>query len=181
MLAVQEYLDIVLAFVRQHESWATPIVFTLAFAESLAFVSLVLPFWGILIAIGTLFGAGTTMNFVAIWCAASLGAALGDWASYWIGYHYHARIAQVWPLSKHPELLISGHRFFERWGVWAIVIGRFWGPLRASIPIVAGAVQMPLLQFQIANVASAFVWSFALLSPGAFGLSWFLAAPEAAP
>jgi membrane protein DedA with SNARE-associated domain len=177
MLLVQEYFELVLAFVRHHERWATPIVFALAFAESLAFVSLVLPFWGILIAIGTLFAGGTSLNFFSIWCAASLGAALGDWASYWIGLRYHDQIAKLWPLSRHPQLMVQGHRFFERWGVWAILFGRFWGPLRASIPIVAGTVQMPFVQFQTANVISAFIWAFTLLAPGAFGLSWFLAAP----
>ncbi len=30
-------------FVRIHEGWAAPIIFTLAFAESLAFLSLILP------------------------------------------------------------------------------------------------------------------------------------------
>jgi membrane protein YqaA with SNARE-associated domain len=52
----------------------------------------------------------------------------------------------MWPLSKNPDLMVKGHVFFERWGVWAIVLERFWGPLRASIPIVAGIVEMPWLR-----------------------------------
>jgi membrane protein DedA with SNARE-associated domain len=170
----QGYAEIVLGFVREHKAWAAPVVFALAFGESLAFVSLILPFWGMLIAIGTLIGAGSDMDFITIWLAASIGAALGDWVSYWLGYHYHTQIARMWPLSKHPDLLAKGHVFFERWGVWAIVLGRFFGPLRASIPIVAGIVEMPWLQFQIANFASAFLWAFVLLSPGAVGLRWWL-------
>jgi membrane protein DedA with SNARE-associated domain len=67
----------------------------------------------------------------------------------------------------------QGHRFFERWGVCAIVLGRFWRP-RASVTIVAGIVEMPWLRFQIANFASAFLWAFLLLSPGTFGLRWWL-------
>ena len=58
--------------------------------------------------------------------------------------------------------------------VWAIVIGRFSGPLRASVPIVAGVTQMPQWKFQIANWSSAFLWSFVLLSPGTFGVKWWL-------
>lgn len=114
------------------------------------------------------------MSFVSIWFAAALGAAFGDWLSYWIGYRYHAQIAHFWPLSKHPELLERGHTFFKKWGAWAIVMGRFWGPLRASVPIVAGVIQMPWLSFQMANFGSAFLWAFVLLSPGAFGLGWWL-------
>jgi membrane protein DedA with SNARE-associated domain len=45
--------------------------------------------------------------------------------------------------------------FFKRWGAWAIVIGRFLGPLRASVPIVAGITEMPQVRFQIANWTSA--------------------------
>ncbi len=174
MAFFRENLELAVAFVREHEAWAAPIVFVLAFAESLAFVSLVFPFWGALVGIGTLFGAGASMSFVSIWFAAALGAAFGDWLSYWIGYRYHAQIAHFWPLSKHPELLERGHTFFKKWGAWAIVMGRFWGPLRASVPIVAGVIQMPWLSFQMANFGSAFLWAFVLLSPGAFGLGWWL-------
>lgn len=51
-------------------------------------------------------------------------------------------------------------------------IGRFFGPLRAVIPLVAGICAMPKHYFQLANLLSAMVWAFAILAPGAFGLSW---------
>ena len=54
----------------------------------------------------------------------------------------------------------------KRWGVLAIFIGRFFGPLRASVPLVAGIFRMPFLQFQIANFTSAFVWAGVLLTMG---------------
>ena len=79
------------------------------------------------------------LNFWTIVTAAAVGAALGDWLSYWLGYHYHERIqAHVAAEATIPSCSRTGHKFFRRWGVWAIVIGRFSGPLRASVPIVAG-------------------------------------------
>lgn len=150
-------------FVLAHRDWAIPIVGVLAFGESIAFVSLLLPFWGILVAIGAVIGTDNVPLFVGIWLAASIGAALGDWVSYWLGYHYNEQIGNMWPLSKYPQLMPRGHAFFERWGVWAIVIGRFSGPFRATVPIIAGITRMPLLKFQIANWGSAFVWGFVLL------------------
>ena len=54
------------------------------------------------------------------------------------------------------------------------MIGRFSGPLRASVPIVAGIIEMPWLKFQIANWGSAFLWAFVLLSPGTFGMQWWM-------
>jgi membrane protein DedA with SNARE-associated domain len=80
----------------------------------------------------------------------------------------------MWPLRNHPNLLEQGRVFFKRWGVWAIVIGRFSGPLRASVPIVAGSIEMPWLRFQLANWSSAFLWAAALLSPGTFAGRWLL-------
>jgi len=35
--------------------------------------------------------------------------------------------------------------------------------LRASVPLAAGIFEMPYWRFQLANFASAFVWSAALL------------------
>lgn len=43
-------------FVRVHEAWAIPIVFILAFGESLAFLSLLLPATVILLGLGALIG-----------------------------------------------------------------------------------------------------------------------------
>jgi membrane protein DedA with SNARE-associated domain len=50
--------------------------------------------------------------------------------------------------------------------VYAIFIGRFFGPLRASVPLVAGIFDMPFRQFQAANFVSAFVWAAVLLTLG---------------
>jgi membrane protein DedA with SNARE-associated domain len=152
-------------FVRFHQVWAAPIVFVLAFGESLAFVSLLFPAWAALVGIGVLISTGD-LNFWPIWLAASIGAAVGDWLSYWIGVKIGPPIAHVWPLSRHPDLLPKGEAFVKRWGALAIFIGRFFGPLRASVPLVAGIFRMPYWQFQFANFTSAFVWAAALLTTG---------------
>jgi membrane protein DedA with SNARE-associated domain len=172
-MPLAEYTGAVLEFVRSHPNWAALIVFLLAFGESLAFVSLILPFWAILVGIGTIIGAANPVIFWLIVSAAAVGASLGDWVSYWLGYHYHEKIQQMWPLKNHPRLIENGQRFFKKWGVWAIILGRFSGPLRASVPIAAGIAQMPGALFQLANWSSAFVWAFVLLSPGTFGMNWW--------
>ncbi len=164
-------IEAVVEFVRQHEAWAAPIVLVLAFGESLAFISLLLPATVILWGIGALIGA-SGINFWTIWVAAAIGAALGDWLSYWFGFHYHNQILRMWPLSKHPELAPRAHALFEKWGAPGVFIGRFFGPLRAVVPLAAGAAQMRPLHFQIANWTSAFAWATTTLAPGAIGASW---------
>jgi membrane protein DedA with SNARE-associated domain len=159
-------------FVRTHQAWAAPLVFALAFGESLAFISLLLPAWGALVTLGALTGAGG-LSFWPIWIAGSLGAALGDWLSYWIGRKLEHRVWHIWPLSRHPDLLPRGEKFLERWGPLAIFIGRFFGPLRASVPLIAGIFEMPFWEFQIANFVSAFVWAAVLLKLGdVIGHAW---------
>src|SRR3982074_3382015 len=171
-MSLEELGRHVVEFVRAHESWAAPIAFALAFAESLAFVSLILPSWAALVGIGALMkegglgfapvwcaavvGMGALMTpggleFVQVWIAAAIGAALGDWLSYWIGTKFRHSVARTWPFSHHPHLLLRGEAFIKNWGGLAIFMGRFSGPLRASVPVAAGIFGMPYWRFQLAN------------------------------
>jgi membrane protein DedA with SNARE-associated domain len=164
-MSLDVYVKEITDFVAQHRVWAAPIAGALAFGESLAFISLVIPALAALVAIGALIGP-SGINFWPIWIAGSLGAALGDWLSYWIGGKIGPRVAHIWPLSRNPDLIPRGERFMQRWGVLSIFIGRFFGPLRASVPLVAGIFEMPYWSFQIANFVSAFVWAAVLLTIG---------------
>jgi membrane protein DedA with SNARE-associated domain len=173
--ALEHYAQQIVEFVRVHEVWAAPIVLLLAFGESLAFISLLLPAWAALVGIGVLIASGN-LSFWPVWVAAAIGAALGDWLSYWIGLKLEYTVAHMWPLSRHPELIPRGEAFMKKWGVVGIFIGRFFGPLRASVPLIAGIFEMPFWQFQIANFVSAFVWAATLLTIGdviSKAIMWF--------
>src|SRR6202171_1594254 len=131
---MEDFAHAMADFVREHQAWAAPIVLVLAFGESLAFISLLIPAWGALVAIGALIGA-SGISFWPVWIAGGIGAALGDWVSYWFGYKYKEQVAQMWPLSRDPEILPRGEAFVKSWGVPSIFLGRFFGPLRASVPL----------------------------------------------
>ena len=146
------------AFTQAHAMWAAPIAFLLAFGKALAFVSLVVPGITIMVGIGALIGA-SGIDFVPVWLAVSVGAALGDWVSYTLGWHLKDRARSIWPMSRYPELLPRGERFFLRWGAMSVVLCRFWGPLRATIPLLCGIFEMPPMIFQVANWISAFLWA----------------------
>jgi membrane protein DedA with SNARE-associated domain len=161
-MRLDAYIQPVIDFVRTHQAWAAPIVFALAFAESLAFLSLFSPAWGALIGIGALVSANG-IPFMPVWVAGAIGAALGDWVSFWIGDKFKERVFHMWPLSTHPDMLPRAEAFVRHWGVPGIFIGRFFGPLRAAVPLVAGIFEMPYWHFQIANFTSAFVWAGVLL------------------
>lgn len=162
---LQAIVNDVVDFVRTHEAWALPIVFALAFGESLAFISLLIPAWGALVAVGALIGQ-SGIKFWPICLAGALGAAMGDWLSYWVGLKLEYSVQHMWPLSRHPDLIPRGEAFVKKWGVLGIFVGRFFGPLRASVPLVAGIFEMPYWRFQFANFTSAIVWAAVLLTLG---------------
>lgn len=164
---MQEYIDAIVAFVRNNEAWAAPVAFLVAFGESFCFLSLLWPGTAILVGISALLAASGVSTGVLLptILAAGLGGSLGYALSYWIGLYFKDSIDKVWPFSRHPDLIPSGQRFFEKHGAFGVFLGHFFGPVRAVIPVVAGMFSMPQLPFQIANIASAFLWAVGIIAP----------------
>jgi membrane protein DedA with SNARE-associated domain len=155
----------VLAVIAAHAHWAAVVMFVTAFGESFAFLSLLFPGTTLLIAAGTLMSDGT-LPYAPVLIGAVAGATLGDTVSYWIGRRFGGGIARLWPFSRNPEMLPAGIRFFERHGGKSVFIGRFFGPMRAVVPLAAGVLEMPRGWFWVTNIASALVWAPMLLFVG---------------
>lgn len=155
----------VIAFIEQNQNWIAPITFLLAFGESLAFVSLLLPSTVILVFIaGLIGGAGVGAGTIFwVWMAAGVGGALGYSISFWIGAWFKDDIDKIWPFKSRPEMLKRGREFFDKWGALGVFLGHFFGPVRAVIPVVAGSLAMKQIPFQIANISSAFLWAAGVL------------------
>jgi membrane protein DedA with SNARE-associated domain len=155
----------IVSFISEYSKWTLAIIFLVSFGESFAFVSFLFPGTAIMVAAGTLIPSG----IIPLWpvlVGAVAGATLGDFISYWIGYRFGPVLETHWPFVSHPHLLANGHALFEKHGALSVFIGRFLGPLRAVVPLVAGSLQMPVDRFLIANVASAIIWAPALLFVG---------------
>jgi membrane protein DedA with SNARE-associated domain len=149
-----------------HPYWVFPIAFAIAFSESFVGVSFIIPGTFLLISLGGVIGASHISLFPA-WLGAVMGSILGDWISWWIGFHYHRRIVRSWIFRRFEDQIEKALHLFHRFGSWAIFIGRFMGPLRATVPLVAGLSELGFWPFMIANAASAVVWAYVLLAPGA--------------
>jgi membrane protein DedA with SNARE-associated domain len=168
---MHDFVNTVVAFVQAHQAWAAPVAFALAFGESLAFVSLVVPATVILVTIGGLLGA-SDIDVWPIVFAAGLGGALGYSVSYWIGLYFKDSINTYWPFRAYPQMMRRGEDFFEKYGVFGVFLGHFFGPIRAVIPVIAGMYSMRQIPFQIANISSAFLWAGGVIVPSFFGLKW---------
>ena len=162
---MDELVQPALALIGAHPHWAAAIMFITAFGESFAFLSLLFPGTTLLIAAGTLMSGGT-LPYAPVLVGAVLGATLGDSVSYWLGRRFGHGIAGLWPFTRRPELLPEGIRFFARHGGKSVFIGRFFGPVRAVIPLAAGVMEMPRGRFWTANIGSAVVWAPMLLFVG---------------
>src|ERR1700721_3122965 len=90
-----------IAFVQDHQAWGVPIVFVLAFCESFAFVSLLVPATGILLGVGGLIAAAE-LGFWPMWFAAALGAIVGDWLAYWLAFYFKDRGLGAGPPPGDP-------------------------------------------------------------------------------
>ena len=154
-----------LELIKAHSDWAAVVMFVTAFGESFPVLGLLFPGTSVLIAAGALLAAGTLPTW-PILIGAVLGAVLGDAVSYWLGGRFGHTIARMWPFTRHPDLLPSGMRFFQRHGGKSVFVGRFFGPVRAVIPLAAGIMLMPPRRFWLANIASAVVWAPMLLFTG---------------
>ncbi len=95
--------------------------------------------------------------------AAVAGAVVGDSVGFAIGRRHGERMFAVlgrrFPRHAGPAQLGSARRAFEKYGVWAVFIGRFVALLRIFAGPLAGSLQMRYRSFLLANVSGGVVWA----------------------
>jgi undecaprenyl-diphosphatase len=176
---MSELFTLLIDWIEANPLWAGLAVFFVAFAESVAVFGLLVPGVVAMFGFGALIATGNLEFWPVFWWAVS-GAVAGDGLSFWIGHRYRERLRGLWPFNRHPMSLQRGIEFFQRFGGKSVAVGRFFGPVRAIIPLVAGMMGMPPWRFVVANLLSALVWAPAYLLPGiAFGASLELASEVA--
>lgn len=153
------------SWISQNADWALLIVFAIAFAESLAVIGLLIPGWLLLVGVGVLIGTGNINFYLASLCC-FIGAVLGESISYLVGVHYQENVHRWKVFKRHPHWMTNTETFFRRYGIASIALGRFVGPVRAFVPLLAGMTGMSNVRFQVTNVLSAMVWAPTYLVPG---------------
>ncbi len=160
-----DYIQPLTDWLQANPRWSLFITFIISLAESLAIIGSIIPGSVTMTAIGILAGSGI-MRIDLTLLAATLGAVCGDSLSYALGFFYSERLVEIWPFNKYPHWLKYGKDFFARHGGKSVLVGRFIGPLRSLIPVIAGILHMKQWRFLIANVLSAFGWSLLYVMPG---------------
>jgi len=162
---LEEFVSRATAIIAVHGAWAGPVIGLLAFGESLAVIGIFIPATTVMIAIGGLIGTGT-LDPLPIIAWAVAGSIAGDWVSFWAGRRIGPSVYRRWPLNRHRTMVAQARLFFRRYGFLAVFFGRFLGPVRATVPLVAGVMDMAKKPFQLANILSALLWVPLMFAPG---------------
>ncbi|HEX5841494.1 MAG TPA: bifunctional DedA family/phosphatase PAP2 family protein [Pseudomonas sp.] len=145
--------------------WLGLAIFLIACIECLAIVGILVPGVALLFAVAMLAGSGV-LTLGETLLLAYCGGILGDCLSYAAGRYFHQDIRRLPGLRHNPQWLAGAHGYFQRYGVVSLLLGRFIGPLRPMLPMVAGMFDMPFGRFLAVSLLAAAGWALAYLLPG---------------
>jgi membrane protein DedA with SNARE-associated domain len=139
----------------------------LAFAECALFLDVLVPGETGMVVVGAA-GARAGAPLALLVVAASIGATIGDSASYALGRFVGLPLVRRWEWTRRrlePKIEL-GHAYFQKRGGAAVFLGRFVGFIRGIVPFVAGTARMPYLRFLAWNVAASVCWTGATITAG---------------
>lgn len=172
------WLDSITAWLTVNPSWLGAAIFLVSCLECLAIAGIIVPGTVALFAIAALAGSGILPLSEAL-LLGFLGGLLGDVVSYFVGRRFHQNIRRLPGLRHHPEWIAGAETYFQRYGIASLLVGRFIGPLRPMLPMVAGMFDMPFIRFAGVSLIAAAGWSVAYILPGwATGAAIRLPLPE---
>lgn len=154
-----------IALVGAHPSWAYATVFLAALLEAVPVLGSFVPGSTIILGLGALIASGH-LHLVPMLLSAVAGALIGDGAAFWTGHRAQRSILTAWPLSAYPHVVERSEQFFQRHGTLAVFFARFVAPVRAFVPVTAGALGMPPQRFFPVNAAAIMLWAPAHILPG---------------
>ena len=159
LLALDQSLS---ALAAQHAWLMFAALFIVIFAETGLVIFPLLPGDSLLFVAGTVAAAsGVNIHLLAL--TLLIAAVLGDSVNYSIGHFIgpkvlsHPRETRLGRWLK-PEYMDRTHRFYEKYGGFTIIIGRFVPVVRTFAPFLAGVGQMRYRKFLAYNVIGGTAW-----------------------
>ena len=110
------------------------------------------------------------INIFLLWPMLVLAAALGSTVGYWFGRRagsYLSNRKENFFYKKRYLEITRG--FYNRYGMWAFIIGRFLPIVRTFVPIFAGLAHINYNKFNLFNIIGATIWISTMLFAG-YGL-----------
>jgi membrane-associated protein len=149
-------------------SGALLVLAIILFAECGLLVGFFLPGDTLLFAAGIGVATGSiTTSLGAFLVVAPLAAIAGNLVGYWIGYRAGPVVFDR-PDSRmfKPEYVTRAHAFYERFGSWTVVIGRFVPVVRTVATVMAGVARMRFSLYVLYSVIGGVIWADGVLLLG---------------
>jgi len=123
----------------------------------------------IVVPLGGALASQGKLNFVLVVLVASVANLAGSLIAFYLTRRFGERVV----LSRFGRWmgLSRGHlklaeRFFKRFGLWAVFVGRLLPIVRTYISFPAGVSKIGYVMFTMATLAGAIPWNFALAYAG---------------
>ena len=150
----------------QYGPWLYALLFVVIFAETGLVVFPFLPGDSLLFISGTVVAAAG-LNVHVLVALLTVAAIAGDSVNYAIGRAIGPRVFQRadsrWFRQEH---LRRTQAFYDRWGGFTIIVGRFVPIIRTFAPFLAGVAQMSYRRFLAYNVVGGILWISSLVYAG---------------
>jgi membrane protein DedA with SNARE-associated domain len=123
----------------------------------------------IVVPLGGALASQGKLNFVLVVVVASIANLAGSLIAFYLTRRYGERV--VLSRAGRRMGLSRGHlrlanRFFGRFGLWAVFVGRLLPIVRTYISFPAGLSKIGYVRFTLATLAGAIPWNFALAYAG---------------
>lgn len=144
---------------------AYAIVGALALGESLLLLGFLLPGELAVILGGVIASQGRVSP---LWMAtfAAAGAVLGQAVSFEATRMAGPRLVPFFEHGRRERAMTGIRSLMQRYGIWAVILGRFVGYVRPAVPVVAGLSGVGRRSFQVANAVGGVAWAAAFTALG---------------
>jgi membrane-associated protein len=149
-------------------SAALLVLAVILFAECGLLVGFFLPGDTLLFAAGISIATGAIhTSLAAFLIVAPIAAILGNLVGYWIGYRAGPVVFDR-PDSKlfRPEYVARSAAFYERFGSWTIIVGRFVPIVRTVATVMAGVGRMRFGLYALYSTIGGILWADGVLLLG---------------
>ena len=123
----------------------------------------------IVVPLGGALASQGKLNFILVVLVSSLANLTGSLIAFWLTRRYGERVvlsrAGRWAGLSRGHLRLA-NRFFARFGLWAVFVGRLLPIVRTYISFPAGLSKIGYVRFILATLAGAIPWNLALAYAG---------------
>jgi len=123
----------------------------------------------IVVPLGGALASQGKLNFILVVLVASVANLTGSLVAFYLTRRYGERVvlsrAGRWAGLSKGHLRLA-NRFFGRFGLWAVLVGRLLPIVRTYISFPAGLSKIGYTRFTLATLAGAIPWNLALAFAG---------------